>query len=201
MRTRPALSAVILAGGRATRMGGNDKGLIPFLGAPLVERICAVLAPQVSEMLINANRNLEQYQQLGHKVIKDYIDGYQGPLAGMQAALFEAEHSWLLTAPCDGPYISEFYADRMLDAATAENVHLAVAHDGERLQPVYALIHRNLADSLVRFLQSGQRKIDHWYGQHAYATVDFSADRRMFANINSPENLGELERSMRSDFD
>ncbi len=196
MRAKTPLTAVILAGGKATRMGGSDKGLIRFLGKPLVERICAALNPQVSELLINANRNLDQYRQLGYKVIEDNIGGYQGPLAGMQAALLEAEHSWLLTVPCDGPHISENYAGRMIDAATAEKVHLAVAHDGDRLQPVYSLIHRNLAGSLDQFLQSGQRKIDNWFEQHTFATVDFSADRRMFANINSPQHLAELEKEM-----
>lgn len=193
-RAEAGLSAVILAGGRATRMGGADKGLIQFQGTPLVARICAALKPQVAELMINANRNLDPYRQLGHKVVEDRLTDHQGPLAGMHAALLEAEHPWLLTLPCDGPFVCADYARRMLDAAGEQNVRLAVAHDGERAQPVYSLIHRDLARSLAQFLSTGQRKIDRWHAQHAFATVDFSADPSMFVNINTPQQLAEIEQ-------
>ena len=188
------LSAVVLAGGRATRMGGVDKGLIRFLEEPLAVRICAALEPQVTELMINANRNLEQYRRLGYKIVEDKLADYQGPLAGMHAALLEAAHPWLLTIPCDGPFVCADYAARMLDAANAQNAALAVAHDGTRAQPVYSLIHRDLAGSLEQFLRSDERKIDRWHGQHAFAEVDFSGDETMFTNINTPEQLAELER-------
>lgn len=191
---RMRVSAVLLAGGRATRMGGTDKGLIGFQGAPLAARICAALAPQVAELMINANRNRERYRALGYKVVKDNLTGHQGPLAGMHAALLEAAHPWLLTIPCDGPFVCADYAGRMLATANQQNARLAVAHDGERAQPVYSLIHRDLADSLERFLSEGERKIDRWHAQHAFAEVDFSAEQSMFANVNTPQELAELER-------
>jgi len=188
-----AVSAVVLAGGRATRMDGADKGLVAFRGRPLVARICEALRPQVAEVMINANRNRERYRQFGHRVIKDRLPGHQGPLAGMHAALLAARHPWLLTIPCDGPFVAADYAARMRAAATAADVLLAVAHDGVRTQPVYSLIHRSLADSLERFLRGGERKIDLWHEQHAFATVDFSADRHLFTNINTPQQLAGLQ--------
>ncbi len=188
------LSAVVLAGGRASRMGGTDKGLIRFQGLPLAARICAALEPQVAEVMINANRNLDRYRQLGGKVIQDQLADYQGPLAGMHAALCEAAHPWLLTIPCDGPFVCADYARRMLAAATQQNAPLAVAHDGERMQPVYSLIHRTLAPSLEQFLSTNERKIDRWHTQHPFATVDFSDEQSMFTNINTPEQLADLEK-------
>lgn len=187
------LSAVVLAGGRARRMGGTDKGLIPFMGKPLVAQICTALQPQVAELMINANRNLPEYQQLGYSVIQDELDEYQGPLAGMHAALCIATHAWLLTVPCDAPFVADDYAEKMLTTAHAEKVQLAVAHDGNRLQPVYSLIHRDLVTSLNQFLESGERKIDRWFQQHTFATVDFSEQARMFTNINTMEQLAEAE--------
>lgn len=187
------VSAVVLAGGRATRMDGADKGLVAFRGRPLVARICAALKPQVAEVMINANRNRERYRQFGHRVVADRLPGHQGPLAGMHAALLAAEHPWLLTIPCDGPFVAADYAARMRAAAGAAGVALAVAHDGARAQPVYSLIHRDLAGSLERFLRGGERKIDLWHGQHAFATVDFSADPDLFTNINTPQQLAGLE--------
>ncbi len=188
------LSAVLLAGGRATRMGGVDKGLMRFLDAPLAVRICAALQPQVAELILNANRNLARYRRLGYRVIEDELVGHQGPLAGMRAALREAAHPWLLTIPCDGPFVASDYAERMIAAAQRQKVKLAVAHDGQRAQPVYSLIHRDLAPSLAQFLTSGERKIDRWQQQHTPATVDFSHDQAMFTNINTPQQLAELEQ-------
>ena len=190
----PNVSAVILAGGRATRMGGTDKGLVELRGVPLVARICTALAPQVAELMINANRNLEHYKELGYKVVRDHLADHQGPLAGMHAALLQAAHPWLLTIPCDGPFVAADYARRMLDAAHGHHVRLAVAHDGERAQPVHSLIHRDLAPDLEQFLHSGERKIDRWHERHAFAEVDFSDYYALFTNINTPRQLAELEQ-------
>lgn len=190
----PKVSAVVLAGGRATRMGGADKGLVQFLGEPMAARVGSALQPQVAEVMINANRNLHQYRQLGYPVVADAQHDYQGPLAGMQAALCAATHAWLLTVPCDGPFVADDYAHKMSAAAQSENVQLAVAHDGARLQPVYALLHRQLAASLADFLRGGERKIERWYQQHAFATVDFSQQPAMFTNVNTRRQLAELER-------
>jgi len=112
----------------------------------------------------------------------------------MHAALSAAAGPWLLTIPCDGPFVAGDYAAKMYAAAIAAGARLAVAHDGARAQPVYSLIHRDLADDLERFLQSGMRKIDQWHARHALASVDFSDAPAMFTNINTAQQLAELER-------
>lgn len=192
---RANITAVVLAGGRATRMGGVDKGLVLFRGRPLAARIGELLAAQtaVAEVVINANRNRAQYRRLGYRVIEDRLPGHQGPLAGMHAALVVAAQPWLLTIPCDGPFVAAHYAARMRDAAGAAGAQLAVAHDGARAQPVYCLIHRDLAADLEQFLQSDERKIDRWHARHDVVTVDFSDAPGMFTNINTAEELAELE--------
>ena len=195
------ITGVILAGGRATRMGGQDKGLIEIGGKTIVERIAHQLSTQVPIVLINANRNVDRYQEFGHSVVADELEHYQGPLAGMATALKSIESEWLLTVPCDGPFVADDYALKMMQAATGQSVRLAVATDGKRLQPVYALINKSLASSLDAFLQSGERKIDRWYAQESYASVSFRAQAQMFTNINTPEQLREAERSLRADSD
>lgn len=190
--TEDTISALILAGGRATRMGGQDKGLIQLGGESITARITQQLAPQVDELIINANRNLEQYAALGYAVVSDSLGDYQGPLAGMAAGFSYIRSQWMITAPCDGPFIANDYASRMLSQAKYDSSRIVVATDGIRLQPVYALIHRTLASSLNEFLQTGGRKIDRWYTQHGYSEVPFS-DHEMFTNINTPQHLQELE--------
>ena len=186
------ITALILAGGRATRMGGEDKGLIQIAGKPMAQRIAEQLVPQVDHILINANRNLERYEALGHAVIEDQMTDYQGPLAGMLSGLRSMESDWLLTTPCDGPFVDAGYAAAMIRATNKGKLSLAVASDGERLQPVYCLIHHSLAASLEGFLESGDRKIDRWFAQHRYATVLFDREPSMFTNVNTPEELAEL---------
>ncbi len=190
------VTAVVLAGGQATRMGGQDKGLIRISGRTIVDRITSQLSVQVTRVLINANRNLDRYQRLGYTVVTDNLENYQGPLAGMAAALTEVEDDWLLTVPCDGPFLAKDYAHKMLHGAEENRVKLAVASDGIRLQPVYALINKRLVKSLEAFLQSGERKIDRWYAQHSFATVSFSDQAHMFTNVNTPEQLNEVEREI-----
>ncbi|MGR3983954.1 MAG: molybdenum cofactor guanylyltransferase [Gammaproteobacteria bacterium] len=187
------LSAVVLAGGRAMRMGGIDKGLRDFRGRPLVARICAEIAPQVAEVLINANSNHAAYRAFGCAVIADQLRGRLGPLAGMHAALLAAAHPWLLTLPCDSAFVRPDYAARMLAAARAQNTQLAVAHDGARMQPVFSLLHRDLAAGLGEFLRAGGRKIDKWHAGHACAAADFAGELRMFINANTPQEWAEME--------
>lgn len=190
--TEDTISALVLAGGRATRMGGQDKGLIKLGRETITARITRQLAPQVDEIIISANRNLELYAALGYAVVSDNYGDYQGPLAGMAAGFSHIRNQWMLTAPCDGPFIANDYARQMLSQAKHDSSRIVVATDGNRLQPVYALIHRKLAPSLNEYLLSGGRKIDLWYAQHGYSEVAFS-DHEMFTNINTPQQLQEVE--------
>lgn len=179
------MTGVILAGGRARRMGGQDKGLVPFSGRPLVTWVIDALAPQVGALLINANRNQKAYGAFGHPVIADDIEGFQGPLAGFASAMAAAVTPWILTAPCDGPFLPLDLAQRLADALVRERADIAVASDGERMQPVYALIPVALAPSLHAYLAAGERKVHLWYARHRVALADFHGRPQRFANVNS----------------
>ncbi|PTT46929.1 molybdenum cofactor guanylyltransferase MobA, partial [Aeromonas sp. HMWF016] len=147
------VSAVILAGGRATRMGGEDKGWVELAGRPLIAHVLERLRPQVDEILINANRSHDRYQALA-PVISDDNRDYLGPLAGMQAGLAAARHDWVLFVPCDGPALPPDLMSRFRAALTPDT-ELVVAHDGDWLQPVVALLHKSLLPSLSAALAEG----------------------------------------------
>jgi molybdenum cofactor guanylyltransferase len=194
---RPTLTGVVLAGGQARRMGGQDKGLIALAGRPLVAHALDILRPQVDALLINANRNLERYAALGVPVVSDRVGDFFGPLAGMAAALEAASTDAIVTLPCDSPLAPPDLAQRLLAALERETAELAVAHDGMRLQPVFALVPKAQSASLHAFLETGERKIDRWYAQHRMARADFSDCPEAFANVNAPEDLQALEAELR----
>lgn len=193
---KETITGIVLAGGRARRMGGRDKGLIPFAGRPLVARAIEALAPQVSTLVVNANRNRDAYAAYGHPVIADEIEGFQGPLAGFASAMAFVATPWILTLPCDGPFPPPDLAERLCTAVTEQDAEIAVATDGKRIQPVYALMPVSLAPSLRMYLVSGERKIDRWYARHRVALADLSDRPDSFANINSDEDLRLLERDL-----
>jgi molybdenum cofactor guanylyltransferase len=196
--TPATIIGVILAGGQARRLGGVDKGLVEVEGRPMIEWIVDALAPQVDAMVISANRNTERYGRYGFPVVGDLLPSYQGPLAGFAAALqVVPADAMILTVPCDSPVPPPDLASRLVAALTLGRAELAVAHDGERLQPVYALIPAALRDSLGRFLAAGDRKIDLWYARHRMATADFSDFKDRFLNLNRPEDLHEVQRLVR----
>jgi molybdenum cofactor guanylyltransferase len=180
----------------ARRMGGEDKGLIPFVGRPLVEWVLAALAPQVDTLLVSANRNVETYGAYGHRVVRDAIEGFQGPLAGFASAMAAVSTPWIVTVPCDGPFVAADLVERLCAALLAERAEIAVASDGKRMQPVHALIPVALAPSLHAFLASGERKVHHWYSRHRIALVPFADRIEAFANINSPGDADVLERAL-----
>ena len=178
------VTGVILAGGKARRMGGCDKGLIEINDQPMIKYVIDALKPQVKDILINANRNTEQYENFGYAVIADQLEDYQGPLAGIAAAMDAAKTSYICTCPCDGPFVAKDLVSHLYSAFDSE-VEIAVAHDGNRMQPVYALIDCNLKNSLINYLNRGERKIDKWFNQHKCIEVDFSAKQDCFININT----------------
>ncbi len=185
------VSAVVLAGGRATRMGGADKGWVELAGRPLIDHVLDRLRPQVDEILINANRSQARYQALA-PVIGDDNPDYLGPLAGMQAGLGAARHDWVLFVPCDGPALPRDLMARFRAALTPQT-ELVVAHDGDWLQPVVALLHKSLLPSLSTALAEGERKIDIWFARHRMAVVSFADQPDAFINLNSPDELAAYE--------
>ncbi|MEA1049488.1 molybdenum cofactor guanylyltransferase MobA [Lamprobacter modestohalophilus] len=188
------ITGVVLAGGKARRMGGEDKGLVELAGQPLVAWIIESLRPQVQDLMINANRSHERYASYGYQVIADAMADFQGPLAGVAAALAVVRTPWIITVPCDGPYLAPDLVQRLCAALVEQEAELAVASDGARLQPVYALIPQALAPSLEAFLASGERKVERWYAQHRTAIAAFADRPNCFANINSVEDLERLRQ-------
>lgn len=192
MTTKQEVTALVLAGGRGRRMGGVDKGLIELRGTPIIERILDVLEPQCDHVIINANRNIDQYSVYGHPVLTDSLADYQGPLAGFAVGMKHAKTPYIVTLPCDAPELPADYVERMVKTLSDKQADIAVAHDGKRLQPVYALIKTRLLDNLNQFLERGDRKIDIWYAQNNTTNVDFSDVHDMFNNINTPEQQAQM---------
>lgn len=193
MNPQQDVTAVILAGGRGSRVGGADKGLLEFNGRPLIEHVIDAVAGQVRGLMINANRNLVRYQRFGYPVIADSLVDYQGPLAGFLAAMETVQTPYILTLPCDGPLLAADLVARLVSALERESAEIAVAHDGRRLQPVYALIPVALKESLQAYLAGGDRKIDLWYARHRLARADFSDLPDTFVNVNTLEERDRLQ--------
>lgn len=192
------ITGVILAGGRAKRMAGQDKGLLKINNKPMIESIIEKLIPQVNNIVINANRNKEQYQQFNYQVISDdNSNKYNGPLAGMLSAMNVSEDSetdYILTVPCDSPFFPSDLSKRLLKQLINNDAEICVVHDGMRMQPVFALIKINLKDSLNEYLDSGERKIDLWYKKHNTVLADLSDYKNISMNINTPEELVKIEQ-------
>ena len=191
-----SITGVILAGGLARRMGGQDKALLTLSNKYLIQHSLDIFQTQVEKVLINANRNHSLYEDLGYTVISDEISGFAGPLAGMATALQSVSTSHILVIPCDSPFLPNDLVDRFVETLTSSNADICVAHDGERLQPVFALINKSTLPSLLKYLKDGQHKIDTWYNQQNMAAVDFSDLPETFININTPEDLNKAEISM-----
>lgn len=194
-----AITGLVLAGGRATRMGGEDKGLIRIAGQPMVAHVLQRLRPQVQKLLVNANRNAAAYAELRVRVVPDRMPEFPGPLAGMASGLAAADTPWVVTAPCDSPLIPADLVARLYRAVREQDADLAVAEGGGRLQPVFALLPVSLLGDLEAYLLSGERKIDHWFRQHRMAVADFSDCAETFINVNTPEERDALERRLQNE--
>jgi molybdenum cofactor guanylyltransferase len=190
---RATISGLVLAGGQGSRMGGVDKGLQPFRGRPMVAHVVERLAPQVDELLINANRNPDDYARFGHRVIADEIAGFAGPLAGFERGLAHAMGELVVTVPCDSPFLPHDLVERLRERLESANAELAVARTGEQSHPVFCLMRRSVLPSLQQFLGSGQRKIDKWYSVLRVEEVSFDDEADAFLNINTREELASLE--------
>ena len=201
------ITGLVLAGGRGSRMGGVDKGMQNFNGMPLALHTLLRLQMQVGNVMINANRNLAAYEAFGAPVWPDTISDYAGPLAGFLTGLERCETPYLLTVPCDTPLFPLDLATRLAEAMDRDNADIAMAAGREggddhgvgavvRTQPVFCLLRVELLESLVRFTQSGGRKIDAWTAQHSTAVATFDQpgdDLRGFFNANTLAELHALE--------
>jgi molybdopterin-guanine dinucleotide biosynthesis protein A len=190
---RPLITGVILAGGQGRRMGSVDKGLKPLRGKPMAQWVLERFAPQVDEVLINANQNLDTYAQFGCQVVPDEIGGFAGPLAGLHRGLSAATHDLIATVPCDSPFLPLDLIARLYAALEDKQADLAVARTGDQPHPVFCLCRKSVLPGLTAFLESGGRKIDAWYAALQVAEVLFDDEADAFLNINTLKDLRCLE--------
>jgi molybdopterin-guanine dinucleotide biosynthesis protein A len=188
------VSAVVLAGGLSRRLGGRDKGLIPLGYRPLAGWVSDRIAGQVAEVLVSANRNLGDYAVLGHTVVPDYLPGRLGPLAGLLAAARTARMEWLLTLPCDAPFVPLDLARRLFLQARDTDAALLRAEDETGVHYAVMLVHRRLLADLEIYVEAGGREVRAWQDRHAPLSVRFDDDPYAFLNINTPEDLRVAER-------
>jgi molybdopterin-guanine dinucleotide biosynthesis protein A len=187
------ITGVILAGGQGRRMGSVDKGLRELRSKAMVAWVIERFAPQVDEVLINANQNLDVYARFGYRVIPDEIGGFAGPLAGLQRGLSEASHPLVATAPCDTPFLPADLIARLHGALQTSAAQLAVARTGDQPHPVFCVCRRDVLPHLTQFLHDGGRKIDAWYATLKVVEVAFDDQPEAFSNINTPEELRAFE--------
>ena len=194
-----SVSAIILAGGRATRMNGVDKGLVLLQNKPLIAHVIARLKPQGDEILINANRELAQYQSFGLPVLQDETDDFLGPLAGFQLGLEHARHDLVLTVPCDSPLLPLDLAERLLKGMLESRTDIAVASTNGDTHQVFCLMKKSVLPSLTDHLAEGGRKVSAWQKSQQYVEVDFSDNPDGFTNLNTFEDLAALELKLKND--
>ena len=194
---RDEITGVILAGGRGRRMGGVDKGLTQLVGKPMLWHVLEALQPQVTKVIINANRNLESYREFGHQIVSDLIGDFSGPLAGMASGMQAATTTYIVTVPCDSPLIAGDLVARMYHDLNDHAAEICVAHDGKRTHPVFLLLKRDLITSMLEFLNAGERKIDKWFVKHRTTMSNFSDQPEAFLNVNNPQDIEALEESLK----
>ena len=187
------VTAIVLAGGQARRMGGVDKGLVTLNNRPLIEYVLDSLKSQTRHIIINANRNHERYKKYGYPIVEDDIQDYSGPLSGISSCMKITRTRYLVSVPCDSPFIPGDLISRLYQSIINEQSEISVVHDGERMQPVFALMKVSLLPSLLDYLSSGERKIDRWYSFHRLSECDFSDNPGAFININTQDEISNLE--------
>jgi molybdenum cofactor guanylyltransferase len=196
------ISSIILSGGRATRMNGEDKGLVLLQQKPLIAHVVGRLKTQVDEILINANREIAAYEAFGFPVLQDENEEFLGPLAGFNLGLQHAKHDYVLTVPCDSPLLPLDLAERLYNSMTASLMDIAVASSDENVHPVFCLMKKSVLPSLQAYIESGERKVSAWQKSQKYIEVDFSDfdlqdSTSAFVNLNTFEDLAALELKLK----
>jgi molybdenum cofactor guanylyltransferase len=189
------VTGIVLAGGQGRRMGGVDKGLVPLDGRPMVAHVIERLEAQVGPIVVNANQNADAYAALGHPVVPDAVGGYAGPLAGLHAGLCRATTPYVVTVPCDSPFLPPDLVARLAAGLARAGAALAVAKTFDQPHPVFALVRRDVLPNLSAFLEGGGRKIDAWYASLAVVEVPFDDCADAFRNINTRDELAAASRA------
>lgn len=185
------ITGVVLAGGRATRMEGADKGLQLLDGKPLWRHVADALSPQVANLAISANRNLERWYESGYPVYSDSFADFPGPLAGMLSVMQQTQSEWFLFCPCDTPFIPPFLAERFIQQKKTAPV--VWVYDGERDHPAITLMHRCLMPDLATYLAAGERRVMAFMRDSGGHRVDFSDVRSAFINVNTLDDLQRIQ--------
>lgn len=185
------ITGVVLAGGRATRMGGIDKGLQRLNGKALWRHVADSLEPQVTNLVISANRNLDSWQSSGYPIITDSLNDFPGPLAGMLSVMQQIESEWFLFCPCDTPFIPSFLAERLIQQKKSSPV--VWVHDGERDHPAIALVNREVIAELEIYLAGGERRVMVFMRKIGGHSVDFSDVKSAFINVNTLNDLQNMQ--------
>ena len=193
MSDTKTITGLILAGGQGRRMGGVDKGLQDFRGKRLVDHVYERLAPQVGGIIINANQNHDAYRTFGVRVVSDAIGKFAGPLAGLHAGLCVSRRPYLVSVPCDSPFLPGDLVARLYAGLEHSGAEIAVAKTGDQPHPVFCLARRGVLDHLTDFLKNGGRKIDAWYATLRVAEVAFDDEAETFSNINTSDELKALQ--------
>jgi molybdenum cofactor guanylyltransferase len=199
--THPQTLGVVLAGGRARRMGGGDKERIQIGGASILQRVLARLSPQCSALILNANTAPARFADSGLPVVADSVPDFAGPLAGILAALdWAADQAppieWVVSVPNDCPFLPRDLVARLHQARVAASAQLACARSGERRHPVVAIWPVRLREDLRRALTiEGVRKADAWIARHSLGIAEWPAvPLDPFFNVNTPQDASEAER-------
>ncbi len=193
---QPSITTVILAGGAARRMGGDDKGLTMLNGQAMITYVIERLKSQSSALTINCNRNQQAYAEFGYPLIEDTISGGLGPLAGVLSALEQTTSDYVLSVPCDTPLLPTDLVERMLHTIKEEAAEACTVNDGDRLHPVILLVKRSVLAGLHRYLSDGGRKVHDWFYSIPHCSADFSDQPEAFININTPQQLATLQQQL-----
>ncbi len=196
-RVSMQITGLILAGGRSSRMNGQDKGLLQLHNRPMIDYVIKRIKPQVGHILISANRHIAHYKAFGYEVLIDDHDDYRGPLAGMARGLAQSKSDYLLTVPCDGPLLPLDIASRMINFALIHTAKAVFVFDGHYKQPTYNLIHKDLLPQLKHSLTNKEHKLGQWLMDNAALTLDFSDQKSAFLNINTLDDLSLLNQELK----
>ncbi len=191
-----SITTVILAGGAARRMGGEDKGLTQLNGQAMISYVIERLVPQSSAITINCNRSQQAYAEFGYPLIEDTISGGLGPLAGVLSALEQSDSDYVLSVPCDTPLLPDDLIERMLQAIKEDDADACTVNDGDRLHPVVLLVKRRVLSGLRDYLSGGGRKVHDWFYSIPHCSADFSDQPEAFVNINTPQQLATLQQRL-----
>ena len=189
------ITGVILAGGQGRRLGNQDKGLMMLGGQPLIEHAIAILQPQTDALIISANRHLPRYQRYHIPVVQDESSNDCGPLAGIAAAMRITQTPYLLTAPCDCPFIPPNLVRRLWHRLQTCNADICLAADRHRTQPLIALISTALKNDLTRAIAAGVYKAHTWMTTQRHCLELFDQEE-VFLNINTPQDLANAQEQL-----